>query len=244
MSLKKSLVALAVCFSSPALFAQSGLLSDAPDEGYIGTIDLGYISTTGNTETESLNGAFKYITRLTDEWSTGVHITGMTNRNDEVREAERYTFVWNNRYDLSDSSFVYSVVDYMDDYFGAYDYQAGAYVGYGHELFNDDTGHFSLGLGLGYRINAIEAGEDEKENVVRGDLDYQYNISENAVFTQLVSALWGQDVDTYTSETALRTNISESLSLKLAYNINYNSEVPVGAEKRDTTTTVSVSYSF
>ncbi len=244
MNFKKSLVALAVCFSSPALFAQSGLLSDAPDEGYIGTLDVGYISTSGNSETESLNGAFKYVTRLSEDWSTGVHITGMTNENDEVREAERYTFVWNTRYDLSERSFMYSVVDYMNDYFGAYDYQAGAYVGYGHELFSDDTGHFSLGLGLGYRINALEADEDETENVVRGDLDYQYNISETASFTQAVTAIWGQDFDTYSSETALRTSISESLSLKLAYHINYNSEVPVGAEKRDTTTTVSVSYSF
>ncbi len=244
MNSKKSLVALAVLFSTPTLFAQSGLLSDAPDEGYLGTIDFGYISTTGNSETESLNGAFKYITRISDEWSTGVHITGMTSENDEVREAERYTFVWNNRYDLSERSFVYSVVDYMDDYFGAYDYQAGAYVGYGHELFKDDTGHFSLGLGLGYRVNALKAGEDEKENVVRGDLDYQYNISETATFTQLVSAIWGQEFDTYSSETALKTKISDSLALKLAYHVNYNSEVPVGAEKRDTTTSISVSYSF
>lgn len=244
MNSKKSLVALAVLFSTPTLFAQSGLLSDAPDEGYLGTIDFGYISTTGNSETESLNGAFKYITRISDEWSTGVHITGMTSENDEVREAERYTFVWNNRYDLSERSFVYSVVDYMNDYFGAYDYQAGAYVGYGHELFNDDTGHFSLGLGLGYRVNALKAGEDEKENVVRGDLDYQYNISETATFTQLISAIWGQEFDTYSSETALKTKISDSLALKLAYHVNYNSEVPVGAEKRDTTTSISVSYSF
>lgn len=244
MNFKKSLVALAVCFSSPTLFAQSGLLSDAPEEGYIGTLDIGYISTSGNTETESLNGAFKYVTRISEEWSTGIHVTGMSSENDEIRESERYTFVWNNRYDLSERSFVYSVVDYMNDYFGAYDYQAGAYVGYGHEIFNDDTGHFSLGLGLGYRINALKADEDEKENVIRGDLDYQYNISETATFTQVVSAIWGQDFDTYSSETALRTNISESLSLKLAYIINFNSEVPVGAEKRDTTTTISVSYSF
>lgn len=244
MNFKKSLIALAVCFSAPTTFAQSGLLSDAPEEGYIGNIDFGYISTSGNSETESLNGAFKYITRISDEWSTGVHITGMTNENDEVRETERYAFVWNNRYDLSERSFIYSVVDYMNDYFGAYDYQAGAYVGYGHELFKDDTGHFSLGLGLGYRVNALEAGEDEKESVVRGDLDYQYNISETATFTQVVAAIWGQDFDTYSSETALRTNISESLSLKLAYHINYNSVVPVGAEKKDTTTTISVSYSF
>ncbi|MHC9511819.1 DUF481 domain-containing protein [Kangiella sp. M94] len=244
MNSKKSLVALAVLFSTPTLFAQSGLLSDAPDEGYLGTIDFGYISTTGNSETESLNGAFKYITRISDEWSTGVHITGMTSENDEVREAERYTFVWNNRYDLSERSFVYSVVDYMNDYFGAYDYQAGAYVGYGHELFKDDTGHFSLGLGLGYRVNALKAGEDEKENVVRGDLDYQYNISETAIITQLISAIWGQEFDTYSSETALKTKISDSLALKLAYHVNYNSEVPVGAEKRDTTTSISVSYSF
>ena len=243
MTMKKNLIALSLCAVAPAAFAD-GLLSDAPEEGYIGNIDLGYVSTSGNTETESLNGVFDWTARASENWATGIHITGFKNTSEEEREAENYTFAWNNRYDLNEKSFLYSILDYMNDNFGAYDYQAGAYFGYGHQFYKSDDGHFSLGVGLGYRVNAAVIGEDEKENVIRGDLDFAHQLTENARFTQIVSAIWGQEVDTYMSKSAISTNISENLAMKLSYLVNYNSVVPAGAEKTDRTTTVGISYSF
>ncbi|WP_223670984.1 DUF481 domain-containing protein [Kangiella shandongensis] len=243
MTMKKTVTALAVIFAAPTAFAD-GLLSNAPDEGYLGNIDVGYIKTSGNTETESLNGEFDWVARATENWSTGIQITGVTNSSDGDREAENYTFAWNNRYDLSEKSFLYGIVDYNNDYFGAYDYQAGAYVGYGHQFYKSDNGHFSLGFGLGYRINAVFIGEHEKESVLRGDLDFAHQLTDTARFTQIVSAVWGQDVDTYVSKSAVTTKISDNLAMKLSYLINYNSVVPEGAEKTDRTTTIGISYSF
>ena len=243
MTMKRHLIALALCVATPAAFAD-GLLSDAPEEGYQGHIDLGYISTSGNTETESLNGEFDWVARASENWATGIQITGVSNSSEDERDAEQYTFAWNNRYDLSEKSFLYGIIDYKNDYFGAYDYQAGAYLGYGHQFYKSDDGHFSLGIGLGYRINAVCIGEDEKESVIRGDLDFAHRLTDNARFTQVISAVWGQDVDTYTSKSAISTKISENLAMKLSYLVNYNSVVPVGAEKTDRTTTVGISYSF
>lgn len=243
MTMKKNLTALALCVAAPTALAD-GLLSDAPEEGYIGNIDLGYISTSGNSETESLNGEFDWTARASENWATGIQITGVSNSSEDQRDAEQYTFAWNNRYDLSEKSFLYGIVDYMNDYFGAYDYQAGAYLGYGHEFFKSDDGHLSLGIGLGYRINAVFIGEDEKESVIRGDLDFAHQLTDNARFTQVVSAVWGEEIDTYMSKSAITTKISDSLAMKLSYLVNYNSEVPVGAEKTDRTTTVGISYSF
>ncbi|GAA4360812.1 YdiY family protein [Kangiella marina] len=243
MTMKKNLIALALCAASPALFAD-GLLSDAPEEGHQGNIDLGYISTSGNTETESLNGAFDWVARASENWATGIQITGVSNSSEDQRDAEQYTFAWNNRFDLTEKSFVYSILDYKNDYFGAYDYQAGAYLGYGHQFYKSDDGHFSLGIGLGYRVNAVFIGEDEKESVIRGDLDFAHKLTDNARFTQTISAVWGQEIDTYVSRSAISTKISENLAMKLSYLINYNSVVPAGAEKTDRTTTVGISYSF
>ncbi|AOE50944.1 DUF481 domain-containing protein [Kangiella sediminilitoris] len=243
MTMKKTFAALAVIFAAPTAFAD-GLLSDAPEEGYIGNIDIGYISTSGNTETESMNGEFNWTARASENWATGIQITGVTNSSEGTRDAENYTFSWNNRYDLTEKSFFYGLVDYMNDYFGAYDYQAGAYVGYGHQFYKSDDGHLSLGFGLGYRINAVFIGEDEKENVLRGDFDFAHQLTDTARFTQVIRAVWGDEVDTYTSKSAITTKISENLAMKLAYLVNYNSVVPAGAEKTDRTTTVGISYSF
>lgn len=243
MTMNKTAFALALCVATPVAFAD-GLLSDAPDEGYKGNIDLGYISTSGNSETESLNGQFDWLARATENWATGIQITGVSNSSDGTRDAEQYTFAWNNRYDISEKSFFYGIIDYKNDYFGAYDYQAGAYLGYGHEFFKSDDGHLSLGFGLGYRVNAVFIGDDEKESVLRGDLDFAHQLTDYARFTQIISAVWGEEVDTYVSKSAISTKISENLAMKLSYLVTYNSEVPVGAEKTDRTTTVGISYSF
>lgn len=222
----------------------SGLLGDAPKEGSKGNLDFGYVTTSGNTDTTSLNGGFNWVTRVSTPYSMGFTVTGINNATNNVRSAERYTFAWNNRYDLNEKDFLYGTVDYVNDYFGAYDYQAGAYFGYGREIFKDDTGHLSLGIAAGYRINKVYVGQDEKEAVIRGDLDYAYQISETAQFTQKLTAIFGEELDTYTSESALTAKLSDSLALKVAYLINHNSKVPVGRDKTDTTASIGVSYSF
>ncbi|WP_227551265.1 YdiY family protein [Kangiella sp. HZ709] len=222
----------------------SGLLGDAPEDGSKGNLDFGYVATSGNTDTTSLNGGFNYVTRISAPFAMGFVVTGLNNATDDVRSAERYTFAWNNRYDLSENDFLYGTVDYVNDYFGAYDYQAGIYAGYGRQIFADDSGHLSLGIAAGYRINAAFVGEDEKEGVIRSDLDYAYKISDTAQFTQKLTAIFGEEVDTYTSESALTAKLSDSLALKVAYLVNHNSVVPVGTDKTDSTTSIGVSYSF
>ena len=243
MKLNKITAATILVMVAP-LSQANGLLSDAPEEGYVGNIDFGFVSTSGNSDTESLNGAFDYVRRVSENYATGISMSGINNKSGDTRDVERYSFAWNNRYDLSENSFLYGILDYTDDRFGAYDYQTGVYLGYGHQFFKDDSGHLSLGIGLGYRINAVFSGEDEKEAVARGDLDYGYTISENAAFSQKLTAVFGEEVDTYTSESALTAKISDSLALKVAYLVNHNSKVPVGSEKTDRTTTIGISYSF
>lgn len=239
----KVTVAVLAALAIPSVNA-NGLLADAPEDGSVGNLDFGYVSTSGNSDSTSLNGAFDYITRISSPWAMGFSLTGINNANSDVRSAEKYTFAWNNRYDLDSTSFLYGTVDYTNDYFGAYDYQAGAYVGYGKQILQDDNHNFSLGLAVGYRINAAFVGEDEKEGVLRGDLAYSYKISDSAQFDQKLTAIWGEEVDTYNSETAISTKISESLALKVAYLVAHNSVVPVGRDKTDTTLSVGVSYSF
>lgn len=243
MKLVKIALAVSALVSMNSVNA-SGLLGDAPKDGSKGNVDFGYVTTSGNTDTTSLNGAFNWVTRVSSPYAMGFTVTGINNATDDTRSAERYTFAWNNRYDLSAKDFLYGTLDYVNDYFGAYDYQTGIYLGYGREVFKDDTGFLSVGLAAGYRVNKVYFGDDEKEAVLRGDLDYAYKISDNAQFTQKFTAIFGEELDTYNSESALVAKLSDSLALKVAYLVTHNSEVPVGRDKTDTTASIGVSYSF
>ena len=88
------------------------------------------------------------------------------------------------------------------------------------------------------------AGETESEAIGVAKLDYNWQISENARFTQLVAMEYG-DTNTKTiSESALMTKINGSLQMKFAYNITHNSDVSDEKENTDTETSLTLVYSF
>ena len=74
--------------------------------------------------------------------------------------------------------------------------------------------------------------------------DYRWTISESAVFTQELSAEAGSDSNIYRSETGIETEIMENLSLRFSLKIKNQSEVPIGREKTDTETAVTLVMRF
>ena len=88
------------------------------------------------------------------------------------------------------------------------------------------------------------AGEREGEVIALGKLDYNWQISDSARFTQLVSVEYG-DTNTKTrSESAILAKINGSLQMKVAYNITHNSDVADDKENTDTETSLTLVYSF
>ena len=88
------------------------------------------------------------------------------------------------------------------------------------------------------------AGEFEGEVIALGKLDYNWQISDNARFTQLVAVEYG-DTNTKTrSETALLAKINGSLQMKVAFNVTNNSDVADDKESTDTETSFTLVYSF
>ena len=83
-----------------------------------------------------------------------------------------------------------------------------------------------------------------KDDIVIADLIYAYKISATSKFGQTFSIEEGKD-NTHTEyETSLTLQIDGNLSAKLAYLVKRNSEVPVGTEKTDKLTTISLVYGF
>ena len=224
--------------------AADNLLSGAPDEGYAGNVDLGVVRTTGNSETETVNGEASIIYRVSEPWATGFSIGGFSAKDGDDRTAERYFFNWDNRITIDEKSFWFTNLEYEDDRFSGFDYQAGLFGGYGYEFYRTDDSHFLVGVGAGMRRSKFESGETEDEAVLRGSLDYRTPISDYAEFTQLLTLDVGEERNIARSESALSAKILEDLSLKIAYVVKYTSDVPPGFEKTDTTTTIGLSYKF
>ena len=230
------------------------------------TSELGAIITSGNTETTTLKGGIKVLHNL-ENWNNEYKVDGLY-KEDEIendagvketqRTNEKYALSAQGNYKLNDDhSHLFIYGSHVSDYFGAYRNESVISAGYGQRLLDRSNMWLNAEIGPGYKYfqypddssevdeNGVSlAGEREGEAIALGKLDYHWQISDNAKFTQLVAVEYG-DTNTKTrSETALLAKINGSLQMKVAYNITHNSDVADDKENTDTETSLTLVYSF
>ncbi|MCG9735218.1 DUF481 domain-containing protein [Pseudoalteromonas elyakovii] len=230
------------------------------------TSELGAIITSGNTETTTLKGGVKVLHNL-ENWNNEYKLDGIY-KEDEIendqgvketqRTNEKYSISAQGNYKLNEKhSHLFIYGSHVSDYFGAYRNESVISAGYGLRLIDRSDMWLNAEIGPGYKYfqypddstevddngNSL-AGEREGEAIALGKVDYNWQISDSARFTQLVSVEYG-DTNTKTrSESAILAKINGSLQMKVAYNITHNSDVADDKENTDTETSLTLVYSF
>ena len=230
------------------------------------TSELGAIITSGNTETTTLKGGVKVLHNL-ENWNNEYKLDGIY-KEDEIeneqgvketqRTNEKYSISAQGNYKLNEKhSHLFIYGSHVSDYFGAYRNESVISAGYGLRLIDRSDMWLNAEIGPGYKYfqypddstevdengNSL-AGEREEEAIALGKVDYNWQISDSARFTQLVSVEYG-DTNTKTrSESAILAKINGSLQMKVAYNITHNSDVADDKENTDTETSLTLVYSF
>ncbi len=230
------------------------------------TSELGAIVTSGNTETTTLKGGIKVLHNL-ENWNNEYKLDGLY-KEDEIendqgvketqRTNEKYSISAQGNYKLNEKhSHLFIYGSHVSDYFGAYRNESVISAGYGLRVIDRSDMWLNAEIGPGYKYfqypdNSTEvddngnslAGEREGEVIALGKVDYNWQISDSARFTQLVSVEYG-DTNTKTrSESAILAKINGSLQMKVAYNITHNSKVADDKENTDTETSLTLVYSF
>lgn len=230
-----------------------------------GQFELGVIATSGNTETQSYKGKLDVKQDL-ENWRNQFILEGLYKRDqveiddgsgeitkEDRTTAEKYFGSAQGDYKLNAeyaSFFMYA--EYESNRFSGFDFQYTVAAGYSNRLFTTDNSHLTYDIGPGYTVDQPEeidgVEQESEENVVlRVAIKYEYQISENAKFTQNVSSNYSTDDEKNTktkSVTALTAQLNSSLALRASYTVDYNSEVPAGREHADTETAITVVYSF
>lgn len=239
---------------------------DAEQKTWEVTSELGAIITSGNTETTTLKGGIKVLHHL-QSWDNEYKLDGIYKEDElENEDGEKVTKRTNEKYAASaqgnyklddENSHLFIFGSHVSDYFGAYRTESVISAGYGLRLIDRENMWLNAEIGPGYKFfeysddstqtdedGNLLAGKSDSEVIALGKLDYNWQISDNARFTQLVSVEYG-DTNTKTrSETALLAKINGSLQMKVAFNVINNSDVADDEEKTDTETSLTLVYSF
>ena len=209
-----------------------------------GSATLGYLATSGNTESKNANAGLDIKWDRGGMWVHNWRAQFVSARTNGITTAESYAAGYKAQRDFSETSYLFAAGDWRKDRFSGYEEQISESVGYGRRLIDTERHMLAIEGGVGAKQSTLVDGTDLDEAIVRGGLDYLLHISETSEFEQKLLTEIGSE-NTYTeSVTALRAKIIGNLAIVLSYTIKNNSDVPPGIEKTDTFTAISVEYAF
>ena len=206
--------------------------------------ELGFTSTSGNTDSENLNARLG-VSREEGKWKHAASLRAIKNTTDNDTTANSLLFREKSEYKLGEKSYAFGQLRYEDDEFSGYDYQASIAFGLGSRFIENERHFLDASIGLGYRsIKDSDTGNSEEDAIITGTVDYAYKVSETATFTQTFFVESGAENTYSESDTGFKTQIAGNLASKIGYLVKHNSDVPPGIEKTDKIFSVSLVYGF
>lgn len=234
--------------SGSFLLVTSAYAQDEPevlDTSWKGVGEFGFVSTSGNTDTQSLNLRLEF-TKATENWRYRLAGAALSSSKNGDKDAERYQAEMQADRKLNEKSYLFGVYRYDADKFGAYDPQQSITAGYGRELMKSENHVLNGEIGVGYKKSkAVSTGESSNEMIGRFLLDDLWTITPSTAWNNRLLVEMGSD-NTFTQfNTGLVVSMSERFALKLGWEYRHNSDIPVGViDKTDTTTTANLVYNF
>ncbi len=226
-----------------AVLAVQPAMADDDELGWSGSLGLGLLVITGNTESEALNfdGELNWDG---ERWHHTLIGRALNKVENDVTTSEAYKAAYDAKFDLTDRTYLFGLVDYNRDRFSGYDQQVFEVVGVGRRFIVSEKHQLSGELGFGAAQNDLKDGPSENEFTTRASGEYVWKISENATFSQTLAVNWA-DSNTFTeSISELRTGIAGNLGLAVSLTVKNNSDVAPGIDKTDTWTGVNLDYAF
>lgn len=218
-----------------------------PASRWQGNVDLGFVEMSGNTEKTSVNisvAAAKESKKDRLEASSGVNY-GQTEGQEDTQKgyiAARYSLYHTDKF----FSYYESAMEY--DGFQSLDSRSKIGLGVGRRFINTDTTKLNCRIG-GLWINEdYEAPlPDDSYGAVSVGLNLTRQLRRNLVFVQKFSfdmSIEDTDNSLLTSESGLRTDLSDRLSISILAVDKYDNNPPANLEKNDLTLTTSLGYRF
>lgn len=208
-----------------------------------GDAELGFISTSGNTDTETLNAKVKVINER-EKWKHTITAEATKASDSGVVTAQRNFMSGKTDYKFTKRSYIFGLLQYEDDRFSGYYYQASFVIGYGNKIIDTDTLLLDVEIGAGTKQSKLETGETTDEGILYTGMEVDWKLSKSASFNEKLSVENGEQATTTKSISALKAKINSKLASKITYTVKHVSDVPVGIEQTDKEMAVTLVYNF
>ncbi|MCW8924179.1 MAG: DUF481 domain-containing protein [Gammaproteobacteria bacterium] len=249
-------------FMALLMLSAQVLAEQAQKSPWKSAAELGYVSVSGNTNTETVKAAFDLSYEVAS-WKHKVHADAFSSKGEttdesvvpavtiEERTAAKWLLTGQSDYKFTEFDYLYGLLSYEDDRFSGFQYQAKLGIGYGRRIALADDHELKLEIGPGYRSYKLDqppapapAEQRQGENLVRANAAYLWTISETSSFTEDLMYEVGEEQDEWKSVTALRARINSTLAMKMSYTVKHLENVPAGSDNYDRETAVTLVFTF
>ena len=241
-------IAAAQAAQEEAELRQAGLFDNWSGEGQIGAFQ-----SSGNTDEFGVTAALA-LEREGIDWEHRPRLTADYRRLNGATSREQFLARYEPRYQISERLFAYGLAQYERDRRQGYSSRYALSGGIGYKVIDEENMELSVKAGPAYRITQFTDGTSASRLAGLFGADFAWDISDNLKFTQDASSTvetGGEALvivdsanTSISATTGLEAGLTDALSARLSWTIEYDSNPPAGAVKTDTLSRFTLVYGF
>jgi putative salt-induced outer membrane protein len=251
----------ALCLLPLMSYAVSAEDSEKKPE-YTASAELGFLYKTGNTKSADIKAGFN-LQHEKDKWRSVVAFNILAKKIEQEDDAGNEEFeTTDNKWDIltqtnytigeKDKNYLYGNLTYEQDKFSGFESQSSFSAGWGRHWYETETSSLFADVGPGVQYDATRAtdtksSESNTSLIIQAQVLYTHKFNDYVQFKQYLVAKQATESgenSIYKSETSITAQLIDSLQLKFALRIDYDTEVEPEFENTNTETSMTLIYNF
>ena len=222
-------------------------------ENWSGKGQVGAFQSSGNSNNVGVTLALD-LQRTGIDWQHRFRGTADYQRSNGLTSREQLLAAYEPRYQIGKDLFAYALAQYERNRFQGFSSRYAVSGGVGYKVIGNDAAKLSVKAGPSWRLVDYIDGTQESSFGGLAGLDFDWRFADNLTFTQDANLVADGGagatviVDSISTSalltSGLEAKISDGLTTRLSYTVDYDSNPPEGAVSTDTLTRFTLVYGF
>lgn len=211
-------------------------------DNWTGQGEAGASIATGNSDTKNFAAGLK-LAKEGLHWRHAITGSADYQRSEGETNQERFFVGYAANYKFSERLYALAGATWERNQVSGLKSRFTEMLGVGYKVIDRPTFRWAVEGGPALR-QARFVDRDENTLAFRAASDIGWDITPTVLFTQNTAAIIQSGSDSIIAQTALTAKLLGALSARMSFNVQYESEPPLGDKKTDTVTRLTLVYDF
>lgn len=208
-----------------------------------GTGELGAFQSGGNTTSVGVTAGVA-LAKDSERWRLKFRALADYQRTNGATVREQGVVSLEPNYKFSDRLYVYGLAQYERDRFQGFSSRYTLSGGLGYQVIKNDAMQLDVKAGPAWRKTSFVGGGSDSSVAALAAANYIWKISPAISFNQDLSGYFQSGNSSYNSLSAFNAKLSDKLTARLSYQIDHETNPPLGLKKTDTLSRATLIFGF